>query len=139
MKDKYSSFGAYLKPGIEKHFTGLKTFSPYIGVQGLAGYQSHTHKEEHQDNNSKIYLTIWANNPGSIDLGLDVLAGFDYYFVKKLYLGLEISYGLKYSKELKFKYINEKYPDQDYKVKGGSSIGVFPSLATGNLRLGWVF
>ena len=143
LKDKTSIFAIHLTPGYEKHFSANKRLSPYIGGQLLIGYSTYSLKSENQLNNS-IYLEKWKNDLnvgiiGAFTAGAGVFAGVDYYFVKKLYLGLEIGYGFQYAKLLKSKYTNEEYPDLDYEKKNGHTLGVSPGLATGNLRLGWTF
>ena len=143
LKDKLSDFAIMIKPGFEKHFSDSKRLSPYIGIQGLVGYKTSTYKSENQ-NNQDIYIIKWTNNPnlygyGSFDIGLGVFAGVDFYFVKKLYLGIELGYGLQYSNLLKTTYTNEDNSNDDYEEKNGSVFGVAPSLATGNLRFGWTF
>ena len=40
LKDKNSNFAIMLKPGFEKHFSDLKKLSPYVGIQGLVGYET---------------------------------------------------------------------------------------------------
>ncbi len=143
LKGTLSSLSIMLKPGYEKHFGDLARLSPYIGIQGLIGYSSSAATEERQ-NATTVYLVTWRNDPvisgyGSIDVGVGVFAGVDYYFVKKLYLGIEIGYGVQYSNLLKTKYTNQNNSQSDYEEKNGSVIGIAPSLATGNLRLGWTF
>ncbi|MCD6201307.1 MAG: hypothetical protein J7K46_05810 [Bacteroidales bacterium] len=138
LKNINRSYSVLLKPGIEKHFLRYNRLSPYIGAQLLIGYNTNQRIEEHQDNH-EIYLTKWENSPGHFNLGTDMFAGFDYYFIKKLYFGLEIGYGVYYNKDLKFKYTDEKYPDQNNAIKQGSSFGLSPSMATGNIRFGWTF
>ncbi len=138
LKAKYTGFSLMLKPGFEKHFTGTKRLSPYIGIQGLIGFSTNVNKFENQHNN-KLYVVKWTNNHGTFNVGAGVFAGIDYYFVKKLYLGIEIGYGLEYIKLLKTKYSDEYDKSLDYENKNGHSFRLSPSLATGNLRFGWIF
>lgn len=143
LKDNTSIFAINLQPGYEKHFSANKRLSPYIGGQLQIGYNASSLKSENQLNNS-IYIEKWKNDlnmnlMGTFSAGAGVFAGVDLYFAKKLYLGLEIGYGLQYAKILKSEYTNEEYPDRDYEEKNGYTFGVSPSLATGNLRFGWTF
>ncbi len=146
LKDKVSTYGVIIKPGYEKHFSNLKRFSPYVGFQVLIGYKSNLYIKENQNNKQQIYVEKWRNTIdsdndiyGSFGIGSGVFAGFDFYFVKKLYLGLEIGYGIEYEQILTTKYTNEENPNMDYERKNGNTFGISPSLATGNLRLGWTF
>jgi len=143
LKSKSSSFSLMIQPGYEKHFKGTKRLSPYIGVQGLIGFRTTKYIEENQKN-SLVYTKTWNNDPnklgyGNLDIGLGVFAGIDYYFIKKLYMGIEIGYGIQYSSLLNTKYTNEDNSDSDYDNNNGNVIGISPSLATGNIRLGWTF
>jgi len=143
LKDKYSAFSVNIQPGYEKHFSASKRLSPYIGAQLLMGYSSSGLVRENQDGNT-IYVEKWKNDinmpqRGAYAVGAGIFAGVDYYFVRKLYLGLELAYGLQYTKLLKSIYTSEENPDNNYERKNGSFFGVSPSLATGNLRLGWSF
>ena len=138
LKDRYTGFSLMLKPGLEKHFTGTKRLSPYIGVQGLIGFSTTFNEFENQHSN-KVYVHKWKNNPGTFNVGAGVFAGIDYYFVKKLYLGIEIGYGLEYRKSLKIKYTDEYDKSNNFERKNGHSFRASPSLATGNLRFGWTF
>ena len=143
LKDNYNLFAIGIQPGFEKHFGKNKRFSPYIGFQFLIGYQTTTYKSENQETQS-IYVEKWINDPektgiGYISAGAGLLAGFDFYFVQKLYLGLELGYGIEYADILKTKYTNERYSNLDEEYKNGNAWRVSPTLATGNIRLGWTF
>ncbi len=138
LKSKYTSFSILLTPGIERHFSATKRLSPYVGAQALAGYSTTVIKREVQDNN-EVYNLTKKNNPGRVRVGLGVFAGIDYYFIKKIYLGIELGYGIEYDKYLNTKYTNGKFPEQNYNYKNGHSIRFSPSLFTRNLRLGWTF
>ncbi|GMT44435.1 MAG: hypothetical protein IEMM0006_0267 [bacterium] len=138
LRNKFTSFSILLTPGFERHFAATKRLSPYVGAQALAGYSTTVAKREIQDNN-EVYNVTNKNNPGRVRVGVGIFAGIDYYFIKKMYLGIELGYGIEYDKYLNTKYTNEKFPDQNYNHKNGHSIGVSPSLFTRNLRLGWTF
>lgn len=138
LRSKNTSFSILLTPGIERHFSATKRLSPYVGAQALAGYSTTAVKRELQDN-KEVYNVTRKNYPGSVRVGVGVFAGIDYYFIKKIYLGIELGYGIEYDKYLNTKYTNEKFPDQNYNHKNGHSINVSPSLFTRNLRLGWTF
>ncbi len=143
LKDKVSILETALTIGTEKHFKGTKRLSPYVGFQGLILYKTTSYKEENQSGSS-IYYNQYINDEGSagaghMGIGIGVLAGFDYYFAKHLYLGVELGYGVSYAKKLTAKYINEDDSDLNEEAKNGSTISVSPYLANGNLRLGWIF
>ena len=68
-----------LQPGYEKHFRGTKKLSPYLGSDFTVGFSS-------------------MEDTDLLAIGFGSIAGFDYYIAKKLYLGLELKYGLYYTK-----------------------------------------
>ncbi len=138
LKRKYTNFSIQLTPGFERHFAATKRLSPYVGAQVLVGYSTSNDKFERQYDN-KIYNETYKNNPGSIRVGAGVFAGIDYYFIKKIYLGIELGYGIEYDKYLNMKYTNEKYPEFNTNDRNGHSIEMSPYLVTSNLRLGWTF
>lgn len=140
LKSKTSNLSIMVMPGFEKHFVGIARLSPYIGIQGLLGFTTTAYTME-TSNTSKMK---WVNDPneagyGSLDIGLGVFAGVDYYFVRKLYLGIEIGYGGQYFKFLKTKFTDDDNTASNYEDTNGYFIDISPSLATGNLRLGWTF
>ncbi len=138
LKDKQTIFSIQLTPGFERHFSVTRRLSPYVGAQVLAGYATLAWKNQKQDfTNNTIYKVKQAS--GHVSFGVGIFAGFDYYFIKKIYLGLELGYGIEYDKYLNTKYTNEKSPDQNYNYKNGHRIRISPSLFTRNLRLGWTF
>jgi len=142
LKDKNTMITINLQPGWEKHFSANERLSPYVGIQFLLGYSTSIVTSEYQYDKS-IYTEKWINKtdfmPGLFTAGIGAFSGIDYYFVKKLYIGIEIGYGLQYAKILKTKYTDEKDSSYDYERKNGSIIGFAPALATGNLRFGWIF
>jgi len=143
LKSSGSIMGITFMPGIEKHFTGSKKISPYVGMQGMLGYKTTSLSVEYQDNNS-IYTETIKNDAsglgeGYMAFGVGLFSGVDYYFVKKLYIGVELGYGLQYSKLLNTTRKDEHDSSSDTEHKNGYSIGASPYLATGNIRLGWTF
>jgi len=94
-KMSYSQFG--LMPGIEKHFGTWERFSPYIGAE--IGFTTKSSKYEFTDNktaaNSYEIKGAWNNgsNRAFSTFGINIIAGADFYFTKKFYLGTEIGFG----------------------------------------------
>ena len=95
-KMSYSQFG--LMPGIEKHFGNWERFSPYIGAE--IGFTSKSSKSTYTDNDPPVttteYKGAWdgsGTQRGFTSFGFNILAGADFYFTKKIYLGAEIGFG----------------------------------------------
>lgn len=133
-KDVSSSFTIALAPGIESHFPGTDRISPYVGAELPLSYTSSSEKVEQQVADEVQYTkTI----DGSFSVGLNGLAGVDFYFTPKMYLGTELGFGLQYTKTLptKTKLSEGDAPDP---VKNGSSFTVAPNVQ-GQIRLGFLF
>ncbi len=86
-----------LIPGIEKHFTGTKRLSPYIGGEFL--FLGSFSSSSLRDVDKKITTTTSASfadgsNRSNLTVGLNALIGTDFYVSKHLYLGVEAGYGL---------------------------------------------
>jgi opacity protein-like surface antigen len=139
LKDKKSTFNISLQPGIEKHFAGTDRLSPYIGGVLSIGYGMTNEREEVQVPDEEVGATITKG--GSLDLGLNAIAGFDFYVAEKLYLGTEIGFGLAMHSDLKKKVTHdniEDAEDSESKVNNKSTFNLGPNVV-GQLRLGWVF
>jgi hypothetical protein len=84
---------------------------------------------------------------GSLGVGLNAIAGFDYYIAKSLYLGTELGFGVSATMPMKNK-TETLGPNADNdgtqtdnnegKKDNVSEIQVGPNVV-GQLRLGWLF
>lgn len=112
--------------GSEKHYAGRERLSTYFGYGAGFGFNSDTQEEEIEIPEDP---TIPVEEPESsttttVALSVGLFAGFDYYIMPDIYLGLEINYGLG---------VNSVAPE------GGDAATSF-MLAPGvspALRLGW--
>ena len=143
LKEKFTSTGIVLRPGIEKHFAGTKRLSPYIGAELILGFQSSNFKEETQNlPGDPVYLMETKNSFGNdgISLGAAAVAGADFYIARKLYLGLELSYGVNYFMASKIKITSDEpgFVETDSKI-GKSNVLSFRPDAMGVLRIGFLF
>ncbi|TXI76934.1 MAG: hypothetical protein E6Q44_14705 [Flavobacteriales bacterium] len=138
LKEKNGSTTISLQPGIEKHFAGTERLSPYIGGVLNIGYGMTSKKEESQQGTS---VGTTTTKGGSLDLGLNAVAGFDYYVAEKLYLGTEIGFGVGMTSDLTNKVSYDNIPgaqDSESKKDNQSKFNIGPNVV-GQLRLGWVF
>ena len=82
--------------GAEKHFTGADRLSTFVGADILFGFNGASRKSD-TSNGTFNYIEGAtsggaANRAGSF-FGLRITTGADYYFTKKLYLGVEVGLG----------------------------------------------
>lgn len=145
LKDTESSFSINIQPGIEKHYAGTERLSPYIGGVLNIGYMATTSKSETQYTESLVGEDV--EKGGNLNLGLNAVAGVDYYIAHHLYLGTEIGFGVGFSTDLTKKVTTQSLNadgtglvsnDGDSKVDTETSLQVGPNV-NGQIRLGWVF
>lgn len=139
LSDSESSFSINIQPGLEKHFAGTERLSPYIGGVLALGYTATTEKEEQQVPDKKVGIT--TTKGGNFSVGLNAVAGFDYYVASKLYLGTEIGFGLALSSDMTKKVSYENIAgaeDTESNVDNQSRFDLGPNVI-GQIRMGWVF
>lgn len=138
--DKSTVMGISLQPGIEKHMGGTTRLSPYMGAILDLGFQSSTDVTEAENGttpNQVDQTTIKGAN-GFFRIGLNAVAGADYYMTNKVYIGVEVGYGLQMvnmatiTTEIDGAATNPK--DQ----KPGSTFNFGPNF-NGAFRLGYAF
>lgn len=137
LKDKFSSFGIWLRPGYEKHFDGTKRLSPYIGGELIIGWHTSTFKSESQFA-AEIQETTLKNGSFNdrFSIGIGALAGLDFYIAQNLFLGLEFNYSIQY-----YKLLDEKFTNVDGEEtisKKGSGFNFRPD-AYAIFRIGYLF
>ena len=112
MQTKSSTFS--IRPGYEKHFAGTERLSPYIGAEILFSVTSSKTTEGQLYDNTPTYVVYdsstvvkvnapWTvatlesknhrDNGASTTFGINLIAGFDFYFAKNLSLGAEMGFG----------------------------------------------
>ena len=154
--DQRQSFMVAVNFGTEKHFSGTRRISPYIGWEAGLGYKKS--KEELENNtNSKTIKGAWQTyevsysgqnyyyttnyiERGFWSAGANVLTGFDFYMAKDFYFGYEIGFGFEYLKYSTIEVTKDtEFPDQGtYPDQDGSSWKIGPRLVNG-IRIGYTF
>ncbi len=146
---KYTGFGVNV--GVEKHFTGTKRLSPYIGFEFSFGTKFSNYTLDDGTVKTKIdgawrSTTLVNNNfvygyeeKGYVKYGFNLLGGFDFYVAKNFFVGYEAA--LQYS--------NLEYTRIDITTTGSTfppdspdsketEVSVSPMLLNG-IRIGYVF
>ena len=98
-----NTYGLGLGYGIENHFSGAERLSTYWGyggslsLSGSGDYETSLEDEDGfpilNDDGTVAIFEIDGDDP-KIGLGANVFLGADYYIMPKVYIGLEMSYGL---------------------------------------------
>ncbi len=80
------TYGIGLGYGIENHFAGAERLSTYWGYGGSLGYAD---GGDLMNDEGGVVET-----DGTFAIGANVFLGADYYIIPKVYIGLEMGYGL---------------------------------------------
>lgn len=144
VKDTYTEWAVQIRPGVEKHFSGTKRLSPYMGSELIIGYGANKYSSERLDADDNVVTDVRKNDPATASwayangftAGIGAIAGFDYYIAKDLYLGLEINYAFVFNSNNKI--ITEIDGQDKVEVKQGSNWYFNPSTGA-NFKLGWNF
>jgi hypothetical protein len=124
---KVSETGFAISAGVEKHFTGAERLSTYVGADLLIGMSQISSSFEDDGK------TEFSNS--GFGIGLRGITGFDYYFIPKVYLGMEVGYGLSYNSYGVVKASGDGLSDGK---ATSSSFGLSPFISPA-LRLGFRF
>jgi hypothetical protein len=138
--DKSSVFGLSLQPGIEKHMAGTGRLSPYMGAVLDLGFQTSTDVNEFEGGtaNKVEELTTKGTN-GFLRIGANAVAGADYYITNKVYMGVEVGYGLQFVNAATIKTETTVSGAPTVKdQKPGNSLNFGPNFI-GAFRLGYAF
>ena len=137
-KQKISVTSFSILPGITYSFEGTERLAPYVGAEFAIG--SCSTKEINTE--GKIKETIKNEGDELFNtFGLNVFTGFNYYFAKNLYVGVEAGIGYDF---VKLKHEKEKVKGMDgwkapEKPKDSVTGSFFGFKVNPILRLGWTF
>jgi hypothetical protein len=134
---KVSASQISFTPGLVRYFSGTEKLSPYIGAELILASESNRTTVEAQD-----YKQVIKNEGGPVNtFGLGVFSGFNYYFAKTLYVGVEINIALQ-SKSLKHS-TTETTIDGDKETTDPSKDKIkymeFKTACNPLIRVGWSF
>ncbi len=125
-----TAFGLSLSYGREKHFAGAERLSTYIGWDVTAGVFTASNKSQA----SSAQTDLRKSSQSAFGIGVQAVTGMDYYVLPKVYLGVELNYGLNYGHAGKLNEIN----DAGQPHETGSSITFTPAMG-GSFRMGYRF
>lgn len=130
--------GFSFAPGAEKHFAGTSRLSPYLGLAVPLSYSHRRYRASEEDINNVDWGTMLESDKSILGLGLQGLAGADFYITSKFYVGIEAGATFEYKKHhLKDKSFKEGYTPKTSK-ETTSSTG-FSTFTSGGLRVGFAF
>ncbi|MFT2007097.1 hypothetical protein ACMA1I_00340 [Pontibacter sp. 13R65] len=134
---KTSNTSVTIAPGVEKHFAGTNRLSPYVGAELPISFSG----ARYEDNN---ILVRGANSSsgndkrGAFGLGLNVVAGMDFYIAQNFFTGFEFGAGFGYRKDRDVKVEYKSGGPSDETIDGyhNTSFNIF---STGGIRIGYAF
>lgn len=137
LKSTSSNFDISIAPGIERHFVGTDRLSPYVGGEAVIGFSTNSTKDDTQNGTD---ISSLKTSMGSFNIGVNAIAGMDFYFADNIYLGAEFGFGILFNKDLTSKsdQANGDGSVTTVESKGGSSFNIGPN-AVGAIRLGFLF
>lgn len=149
---KKTEMGWNIRPGFEKHFTGTNRLSPYIGAElDLAGQSSKEVTPTGTDTKDEFTIVTEKNKNkgGFFRLGVNLVAGFDCYITKHLYLGTELGFGFQMTKFSDYKKetayptsvvipAGTYDPNNPEPASQGSEMNIGPNFNSA-IRLGYIF
>lgn len=140
--DKEFSFS--IRPGYEKHFEGTDRLSPYVGAEIAFTTTSTTTEDQEQtvSEDGDDQITTTTTKGGDRTIGLNLLAGTDFYFADNIYLGVEIGFGFANTKDKETETTYENAPDgvdDTTSIAGNVTNTSWGPNFQGTLRLGWLF
>ena len=140
LKEKNNSFEIGLRPGIEKHFAGTDRLSPYVGAELDIAKKFSTKKEESQYNGKlgdspAVYVKKTTGKDGFLRVGVNLVAGFDFFFTKKLFIGAEFGFGLSSTMKSKIK-VTDAEAEQIASDNSAAYVKILDEKQGGTFNLG---
>ncbi|MBL7970958.1 MAG: hypothetical protein JNL03_05510 [Prolixibacteraceae bacterium] len=161
---KSTTFG--INFGLERHFTGTRRLSPYLGAELAFGYKDANETISTKQSTTEIEggwqtpQTLQLNNGNGIynyisgtiyevgyqSFGANLVAGFDYYISKNFFFGYEMLFGFNYTEYTKVETTVTPKPGQggqsgtitNYPDQTGKEHSIGPRIING-IRLGYTF
>jgi hypothetical protein len=133
------NFDFSIRPGFEHHFDVAEKLSPYLGGEFYYGFTQTKTSNESLNFSNEVMAMRSINTQSNI--GLNVLTGTDFYFSKKIYLGVELGFGLllEGKGKSKVRYENQDPASglEDSNTKGNSTTLNWGPNYQGTIRLGY--
>ena len=142
-KQTKSNLGLELGLGLERHFTGTDRLDTYVGGDILVGFNSQKVTTEVNSLTNTDKSKNEVKGPNAFNFGVRGVFGADYYFAKRVYLGVEGGLAVKFGSRGETKTsssatVGGVTTNTESSTKGGSSFGITPSVVAG-IRLGYAF
>lgn len=82
-----------ITPGVIYSFIGTNRLTPYVGFELALGTTSNKNTTENRRGNVQV-KTVSTNTDGAFNtFGANIFSGFNYYFAKNIFVGVEVGFG----------------------------------------------
>ena len=141
-KSSASQTAISLAPGFSYSFGGTKKMTPYAGaefrfVTTCSKQKQETIDESQTQTNSDYVSSSYGQNLPFNGYGVNLFTGFNYYFVKNIYLGAEVGLGFLYKQDKQG--VTKQSDREDVKVEEKRNELGLNLYANPQIRLGWAF
>lgn len=126
-----------ITPGFTYSFDGTDKLDPFVGAELMFATESNKRTVEQESGDKTV--TKNQNSPFNV-FGIGALTGFNYYFAKNLFVGVEVGIGVEFGSEKNRKVettTNGQTTTTENKTDNSSFD--FRAYANPSIRLGWVF
>ncbi|WP_187264041.1 BT1926 family outer membrane beta-barrel protein [Pontibacter beigongshangensis] len=127
-----------IAPGVEKHFAGTNRLSPYVGAELPISFSGARYEDDDVVVRGANSRSGSMTERGAFGIGLNVVAGMDFYIAQNFFTGFEFGAGLGYRKNRDVKYEFKSGVPSDETIDGYHSTR-FNVFSTGGIRIGFVF
>jgi hypothetical protein len=139
--EKATSYEFNIRPGYEKHFAGTERLSPYVGFDIDFAYKTSSYSTENNFGSGPFKKIdgawdAYGTEIGYTRIGANVLVGADYYFAKKMYVGVEFGLGFQ---NIKYTSVKADYFGGGTLQQDETSLIQLGPNYNSTLRLGFVF
>ncbi|TXK45349.1 hypothetical protein FVR03_12490 [Pontibacter qinzhouensis] len=133
-----SNTSVSIAPGVEKHFAGTNRLSPYVGAELPISFSGARYEDDNVVVRGANSRSGSPSERGAFGLGLNVVAGMDFYIAQNFFTGFEFGAGFGYRKDrdVKVEYKSSGPSDQTIDGYHSTSFNVF---STGGIRIGYAF
>ncbi len=154
---KTSGMTFSIRPGYEKHMAGTEKLSPYWGVEALFSMTTTKVETDNLSNNAttaspsatayQVLTTTKKGDGANTTIGINLIAGFDYFIAKNLHMGAEMGFGFSTTSmpDIESQRVDVTSATEiaavvkdNAKQKQGDSMQLGPNVV-GQFKLGWLF
>lgn len=138
-KITYSNTSNTISGAYEFHLGESPKFSPYVGFGASLSFRTNKEVSENSDGYNYIPNYSFESKQNTFGIGAFGIAGFDWYVISSMYIGVQFSVGFSYRTVGDEKVtVTQNDVEENFKFLGSSSFEFSDQFLSG-IRLGWRF